>query len=120
MFQVYNICIECKISIDALYNKKNNTGVNDSILSNSTVNSTATENRSSEDDDFFDPEEEEVAFDGNLDGIEKKQDIERMLKEAAITTPSHSRIGARCPVPDAMPLIKSGDQVSCCRILCIM
>ena len=117
MFQVYNICIECKISIDALYNKKNNTGVNDSILSNSTVNSTATENRSSEDDDFFDPEEEEVAFDGNLDGKEKKQDIERMLKEAAITTPSHNRIGARCPVPDAMPLIKSGDQVSCCRII---
>ena len=112
MLQVYNICIECKISIDALYNKKNNTGVNDSILSNSTVNSAATENRSSEDDDFFDPEEEEVAFDGNLDGIEKKQDIERMLKEAAITTPSHNRIGARCPVPDAMPLIKSGDQVS--------
>jgi Rab3 GTPase-activating protein catalytic subunit len=117
MLQVYNICIECKISIDALYNKQNNTGVNDSILSNSTVNSTATENRSSEDDDFFDPEEEEVAFDGSPDGKEKKQDIERMLKEAAITTTSHNRIGARCPVPDAMPLIKSGDQVSCSRMV---
>jgi len=65
-----------------------------------------------DDDEFFDPDEEGVSFEKSFDS-NQGNNIERLLMlQAAVTNPSHKRLGARCPVPDGMPLIKSGDQVS--------
>ncbi|KAL3761539.1 hypothetical protein ACHAW5_003087 [Stephanodiscus triporus] len=110
--KVFNICIECKMSIEALHNKRNITQddeINDAMESGGTVS----ENQSiEEDDEFFDPEDEEVSFVRSPDAKQESRDIERMLMlQAAVMTPSHNRVGARCPVPDAMPLIQSGDQL---------
>jgi len=107
--QVYNICIECKMSTEALYEKRmqnNGHQEDDSMMD-------------SEDDDvFFDPEEEEeeVSFYKNSPARRQgdgSHDIERMLMlQAAVMNPGqNNRIGARCPVPDGMPLIESGDQL---------
>ena len=64
------------------------------------------------DEEFFDPDEEGVTFEKSFDSNDGNN-IERLLLiQAAVTNPSHNRPGARCPVPDGMPLIKSGDQVS--------
>lgn len=72
----------------------------------------------SDDDDFFDPnaeEEEAVAIATERGQHQGSNGIEHMLQlEAAAMSSSHNnnRIGARCPVPRAMPLIETGDQVS--------
>jgi len=100
------------MSIEALHNKRNITQddeINDAMESGGTVS----ENQSiEEDDEFFDPEDEEVSFVRSPDVKQESRDIERMLMlQAAVMNPSHNRVGARCPVPDAMPLIQSGDQV---------
>jgi hypothetical protein len=106
------------MSMDALHNKRNITQdneINDSMESGGTVS----ENQSiEEDDEFFDPEDEEVSFVRSPGVKHESRDIERMLMlQAAVITPSHNRIGARCPVPDAMPLNASGDQVSSHRCI---
>jgi Rab3 GTPase-activating protein catalytic subunit len=112
MLQVYNICIECKMSMESLHDKRNSTHdgeINDSMESGGTLSG----NHSSEDDDeFFDPDDEVIFSYGSPDTKQKNSDIERMLLQATITAPSHNRIGARCPVPDALPLGSSGDQVN--------
>ena len=113
--KVYNICIECKMSTEALYEKRmqNSDQRDDSIMDSSI----SAGDNSDDDDEFFDPEEEEVSFyrasPAKRDGG-ANQDIERMLMlQAAVMSPSRNgRIGARCPVPDGMPLIETGDQVS--------
>lgn len=65
-----------------------------------------------DDEEFFDPDEEGVTFEKSFDSNDGNN-IERLLTlQAAVTNHSHNRPGARCPVPDGMPLIKSGDQVS--------
>ena len=68
-------------------------------------------NNSSDDDEFFDPQEGDVAV--NVSGESDPDNIEEMLKRKAssMLSPRHNRVGARCPVPDALPLIESGDQV---------
>ncbi len=64
------------------------------------------------DDEFFDPEEESFTFDKSFDS-KSGNNIERLLmRQSAGTSPMHNRLGARCPVPDGMPLTESGDQVS--------
>jgi len=105
--EVYNICIEIKMSTEALYEKRmhNDHEYDDSMESNGSVVS------NSDDDEFFDPDEEEVTFDKSPTK-QGNYNIERMLMlQAAVMSPSHNRIGARCPVPDGMPLIESGDQL---------
>jgi hypothetical protein len=106
--QVFNICIECKLSIEAMHKEH---------LANEQNDSTEEEDShsDSDDDEFFDPEEE-VSFESDSRDIETKH-IEAMLKleAAAVANPSHNRIGARCPVPDGLPLIKTGDQVRLSR-----
>jgi hypothetical protein len=114
------------MSVEALRDKRSNTHddeINESIES---VGDESDNHASSEDDDeFFDPEpaetdtfETDTAFDGSPDAKQKNRDIARMLMlQAAVMTPSHNRIGARCPVPDALPLKKSGDQVSSHRFI---
>lgn len=65
-----------------------------------------------DDEEFFDPDEEGVTFEKSFDSNDGNN-IERLLMlQAAVTNHSHNRPGARCPVPNGMPLIKSGDQVS--------
>ncbi len=66
---------------------------------------------SGSEDEFFDPEEEEVLFgDDAID--DSNNQIEAMLKiKATALNSTHNRLGARCPVPDSMPLIRSGGQV---------
>jgi hypothetical protein len=114
------------MSVEALHDKRNITRddeLNDSMESGGTVSDNQAS--SEEDDEFFDPEPAEtVTFETatasgrSPDAKQKSRDIERMLKlQAAVITPSHNRIGARCPVPDALPLKKSGDQVSSHRTL---
>ncbi|KAL3787814.1 hypothetical protein HJC23_003563 [Cyclotella cryptica] len=102
--QVFNICIECKLSVEAMHNEH---------LASEEDESTEEEDSHphSDDDEFFDPEEE-VSFESDPRAIESKQ-IEAMLKleAAAVANPSHNRIGARCPVPDGLPLKDTGDQV---------
>jgi hypothetical protein len=112
MLQVYNICIECKMSMESLHDKRNSAHdgeINDSMESGGTLSG----NHSSEDDDeFFDPDDEVIFSGRRPDMKEKNSDIERMLLQVTVTAPSHNRIGARCPVPYALPLGSSGDQVS--------
>lgn len=99
--QVFNICIESKMSLEA----QNDTMEVDESYSNS------------DDDEFFDPEEE-VSFQLGSREIDSNE-IEAMLKQATAASahPSHNRIGARCPVPDAPPLLETGDQV---RVVLVM
>ena len=91
---VFNICLECKCSSEYLYEKK-------------MKEAQAGSDDSSEDEDFYDAPMEDVSFERDSDNVEE------MLKHRATlpTTSRHSRIGARCPVPSAMPLMESGDQV---------
>ena len=106
---VFNICIECKMSTEALHERIHKDTHNESM------ESSGSEKHSSDDEEFFDPEEEEVSFDKSSDDGERRRhaNIERMLMlQAAVVNPSHNRLGARCPVPNGMPLIGSGDQVS--------
>lgn len=65
-----------------------------------------------DDDEFFDPDEEGVTFDKSFDSNERNNIEKLLMIQAAGTNPSHNRPGARCPVPDGMPLIVSGNQVS--------
>ncbi len=65
-----------------------------------------------DDDEFFDPDEDGVTFEKSFDSNERSSIEKLLMIQAAVTNPSHNRPGARCPVPDGMPLIKSGDQVS--------
>lgn len=66
---------------------------------------------SESDDEFFDPEEEEVLFEDDVQEDSSNQ-IEAMLKiKATALNSSHNRLGARCPVPDSMPLMQTGGQV---------
>lgn len=114
------------MSVEALRDKRSNTHDDETNESIESVGDESDNHASSEDDDeFFDPEpaetdtfETDTAFDGSPDAKQKNRDIARMLMlQAAVMTPSHNRIGARCPVPDALPLKKSGDQVSSHRII---
>ncbi|KAL7487685.1 hypothetical protein ACHAW6_013266 [Cyclotella cf. meneghiniana] len=102
--QVFNICIESKLSIEAM-NKAHLVDEQSESMEEEDSQS------SSDDDEFFDPEEE-VSFESDSRDVESKH-IEAMLKleAAVVANPRHSRIGARCPVPDGLPLIKTGDQV---------
>jgi len=125
--QVYNICIECKMSTEALHARQQTTDMNNesSDLHEESMESWGNSgegqsmlpenNTDSDDDDFFDAEEE-VSFDENPDSNQQESNtntnIERMLKlQASVLNPGHNRVGARCPVPDALPLIESGDQL---------
>ena len=72
----------------------------------------------SESDEFFEAEEEEVSF--GSDSRDSVMKIEAMLKNAAASAISgHNRIGARCPVPDVMPLVETGDQVRLEMVLAV-
>jgi hypothetical protein len=113
------------MSVEALRDKRSNTHdeeINESMESVGDVSDN--DASSEEEDEFFDPEQAETetfetatAFDGSPDAKQKNRDIARMLMlQAAVTTPCRNRIGARCPVPDAL-LKKSGDQVSSHRII---
>ena len=101
--QVFNICIESKMSLEALQNEELDSMKEDGSFSNS------------DGDEFFDPEEEEVSFQSNSSKFLDNKQIEAMLKVEAATTMNSltcpNRIGARCPVPDGLPLIETGDQV---------
>lgn len=110
--QVFNICIECKMSTEALHEKQMQQYIQeDNGIHGDAMNDSESEKQSSDDDEFFDPEEEEVLFDSPSKAIASHQ-IEDMLKIRAMAlNPSHNRVGARCPVPDAMPLIRTGDQL---------
>ena len=114
------------MSVKALHDKRISTHddeVNESIESGGNVLDNYAS--SEEDDEFFDPElvetetfETDAAFDRSPDSKQTNRDIERMLMlQAAVMTPSHNRIGARCPVPDALPLKNSGDQVNSHRTI---
>jgi len=94
--QVFNICLECKLSSEILYEKKMKEAQRDSSCSD----------YSSDDEDFYDAPMEAVSFERDSDNVE-----EMLRHRAALPTTKHSRVGARCPVPSAMPLIESGDQV---------
>jgi len=63
---------------------------------------------SSDGEDFFDAPMEYLSFDDKGSG-----NVEHMLRQRAAlsTATKQSRVGARCPVPYAMPLIETGDQV---------
>lgn len=101
--QVYNICIECKMSTEALHEKQMEQD------HDASVDSVGSTKNSSDDDEFFEAEEEEI----QIDESPQKRRIEEMLMlHSAVMNPHHNRVGARCPVPDGMPLIESGDQVS--------
>jgi len=123
--QVYNICIECKMSTEALHARQQNDMNNDSSdiheesmeswgISGEGQSMLPENSTDSDDDDFFDAEEE-VSFDESPDNNQESNtntNIERMLKlQASVLNPGHNRVGARCPVPDALPLIESGDQL---------
>lgn len=96
--QVFNICMECKLYTEYLFEKKmkqeqrHGSGSDDS----------------SDGEDFYDAPMEYLSVD------EKESfNFEQMLRQRAAlsTATKQSRVGARCPVPYAMPLIESGDQV---------
>ena len=104
--QVFNICIETKMSLEAMQDGKN-----------AEHQSMKEDDSNSESDEFFEAEEEEVSF-----GSESHDDaeIEAMLKNAAASAISgHNRIGARCPVPDVLPLVETGDQVRFKMVLAV-
>lgn len=128
--KVYNICIECKMSAEALHEKR----MRNEDSRNYLLDSGNDASDSSDNDVFFDPGMEEmISFDtcetSSPDSPNKKvrqqqqqqqesHGVEKMLiLQAAAMNPNknNSRSGARCPVPDAMPLIESGDQV--CKLL---
>lgn len=111
--QVFNICIESKLSIEAM-NKAHLVDEQSESMEEEDSQS------SSDDDEFFDPEEE-VSFESDSRDVESKH-IEAMLKleAAVVANPRHSRIGARCPVPDGLPLIKTGDQVRLPRLYALI
>jgi len=95
--QVFNICMECKLYTEYLFDKKMKK-----------IDYVSGSDDSSDGEDFYDATMEHVSFD------EKDSDnVEQMLRQrAALSTATrHSRVGARCPVPYAMPLIESGNQV---------
>lgn len=96
------------MSTEALHEKISATDrnrINDSMNSDGSTSGVEYE-------EFFDPDEEGVSFEKSFDSNEESN-IERLLMiQAAVTNPIHNRPGARCPVPDGMPLINSGDQVS--------
>jgi len=95
--QVFNICMECKLYTEYLFDKKMKK-----------IDYGSGSDDSSDGEDFYDATMEYVSFD------EKDSDnVEQMLRQrAALSTATrHSRVGARCPVPYAMPLIESGNQV---------
>ena len=100
--QVFNICIESKMALEALESKESEKLAIDEDDSYS----------NSDNDEFFDPEEEVISFesDSRKSGC---QQIEAMLRveAAAVIKSGHNRIGARCPVPDRLPLIRTGGQV---------
>ena len=102
--QVLNICIESKMSLEALQSEEHESMEEDGSFSNS------------DSDEFFDPEEEEVSFQSNSGELLDNKHIEAMLKVEAATTVNPmtcpNRVGARCPVPDGLPLVETGDQVS--------
>lgn len=100
------------MSTEALHERMYNDQHDDSMDSGGSASEK--HSSSSDDDEFFDPEEEEVSFDASPEKQHgSHRNIERMLMlQAAVSNPSHSlRSGARCPVPDALPLIESGDQL---------
>jgi Rab3 GTPase-activating protein catalytic subunit len=101
--QVFNICIETKMSLEALEAAHNED------LDSMEVDGSAS---NSDSDEFFDPEEEEVSFESSSREANSKE-IEAMLKmeAAAVANSGHNRIGARCPVPDGLPLVETGGQV---------
>jgi hypothetical protein len=102
--QVFNICIESKMSIEAQSDVDEHESIEEGgMYSNS------------DSDEFFDPEEEEVDFGTDTSEAQTgSNEIETMLKmeAAAVTNPGLNRNGARCPVPDGLPLIETGGQVS--------
>lgn len=99
--QVFNICIESKMSLEALQEALDEESMED--------NSSYT---NSDNDEFFEAEEEEVDFESDPGETSSKR-IEAMLKleAAAVANSGHNRVGARCPVPGCLPLIETGDQV---------
>ncbi len=121
--KVYNICVESKLSTEALHQKQmqNELEMQNEHEHDESMESGGSEldQNSSDDDEFFDPEEEESAIEQSPEKKRGSHAIEKMLKlQAAVMTSSHNRIGARCPVPDTMPLIESGDQVCRCCFNC--
>ncbi|KAL9180712.1 hypothetical protein ACHAXT_011165 [Thalassiosira profunda] len=104
--QVFNICIECKMSTEALHEEQMRVDGDNGSQASMSVN-----NNSSDDDEFFDPQDGDVTV--NVSGESDPDNIEEMLKRKAssMLSPRHNRVGARCPVPDALPLIESGDQL---------
>jgi len=109
--QVFNICIECKLSTEALHQKQMEKYINQNDPINDQITAICNSEDSGSDDEFFDPEEEEVLF--GDDGREgSSNQIEEMLKiKATALNSTHNRLGARCPVPDSMPLTQSGGQL---------
>ena len=101
--KVFNICIECKMSTEALHEKR--------LQFEDLKDDLDSDKQSSDGDEFFEPEEEEMAVDLHTNEIPDRSIAEMLKIQAAALNPSHNRIGARCPVPDGMPLIKTGDQV---------
>jgi len=53
---------------------------------------------------------EDISFERDSDNVEEML-RHRAALQTTTTATRHSRVGARCPVPSAMPLIESGDQV---------
>jgi hypothetical protein len=102
--QVFNICIESKIFIES----QSDVDELESMEEGGT-------HSNSDSDEFFDPEEEEVDFGTDTSQVQTgSNEIETMLKmeAAAVTNPGLNRNGARCPVPNGLPLIETGGQVS--------
>ena len=92
--QLFNICMECKVYTEYLFDKKMNPEQSSS-------------EDSSDGEDFYDAPMDISADDKYEDSV-----AEMLKRRAALSTRTgNSRPGARCPVPHALPLIDSGDQV---------
>ncbi|KAL7549742.1 hypothetical protein ACHAWF_013009 [Thalassiosira exigua] len=112
--KVYNICIECKMSTEALYEKRmRNDHEHDDSIMNSEGSMLGRQSGSEDDDEFFDTEEVEqtVSFEPCLETRQDTPIEEMLMRQATVMGPLSDRIGARCPVPDGMPLVESGDQL---------
>ncbi len=96
--QVFNICMESKLYTEYLFEKKMKQEQRQGSGSDD----------SSDGEDFYDAPMEHLSFDEK-----ESYHFEQMLRQRAAlsTATKQSRVGARCPVPYAMPLIESGDQV---------
>lgn len=98
--QVFNICMECKLYTEYLFDEK---------MKQAHRHESGSED-SSDDEDFYDAPMDYLSK--SMDDKESSK-VEHMLRQRAAlsTATKQSRVGARCPVPYAMPLIETGDQV---------